>query len=237
MPTDASTSLRTDDLSRDREKKFLKSVFINCPYNSSYTPLLQTMVFALLDFGFYPRSALELDTGTSSRFEKICAIIGDCRFGIHDISQVALNEDTGLPQFNMPFELGLFLGASRNRPMLALPTDCLIIGGRQGDHLKAISDLAGHDISFHDYDHSKLIAAIRRFLSSRVDDILPGAGYVMDRRAAFDQQLPDMLAEKQLTFEEMTYLDFGRFAESWLKSFRNFKTKQAALPNAGVSVN
>lgn len=229
MTTDTIPFRGPDEPSRDREKKFRKSVFINCPYNSSYTPLLQTIVFALLDFGFYPRSALELDTGISSRFEKICAMIGDCRFGIHDISQVALNDNTGLPQFNMPFELGLYLGASRGRPMLALPSDCLIIGGRQGDHFKAISDLAGHDISFHDFDHTKLIAAIRRFLSSRVDDILPGASYVMDRRAAFDQQLPDMLAEKQLTFEEMTYLDFGRFAEAWLKNFRSFKTKQSAL--------
>jgi hypothetical protein len=33
------------------------------------------------------------------------------QFGIHDVSRVELDESNKLPRFNMPLELGLFLGA------------------------------------------------------------------------------------------------------------------------------
>jgi hypothetical protein len=35
----------------------------------------------------------------------------ECRFGIHDISRIEHDTVNHLPRFNMPFELGLFLGA------------------------------------------------------------------------------------------------------------------------------
>ena len=40
-------------------------------------------------------------------------MIADCRYGIHDISRTELDRDSGLPRFNMPLELGIFLGAKR----------------------------------------------------------------------------------------------------------------------------
>jgi hypothetical protein len=46
------------------------------------------------------------------RIEKILDIIDQCRLGIHDISRTEQNEH-GLSRFNMPLELGLFLGARR----------------------------------------------------------------------------------------------------------------------------
>jgi len=58
------------------------------------------------------RCALEADDSGDVRIEKILAIIDQCKLGIHDISRTELNEHS-LPRFNMPLELGLFLGASR----------------------------------------------------------------------------------------------------------------------------
>jgi hypothetical protein len=46
------------------------------------------------------------------RIEKILDIIDQCKLGIHDISRTELNEHS-LPRFNMPLELGLFLGKRR----------------------------------------------------------------------------------------------------------------------------
>ena len=80
-------------------------VFINCPFDQQYQPLLRAILFAVHDCGFRARSALEVEDSGEVRVQRILRIIGDSPYGIHDISRV----DT--PRFNMPLELGLFLGA------------------------------------------------------------------------------------------------------------------------------
>ena len=41
----------------------------------------------------------------------ICDIIKASRFGIHDVSRTESDKASALPRFNMPLELGFFLGA------------------------------------------------------------------------------------------------------------------------------
>ncbi len=93
------------------ERPYRHSVFINCPFDEDYVELFDTAVFAVHDCGFIARSALEIDDGAQVRIEKIIAVIRQCRYGIHDISRTELDITTELPRFNMPLELGLFLGA------------------------------------------------------------------------------------------------------------------------------
>ena len=85
------------------------SVFINCPFDPDYRPLFEAMVFTVARCGFAPRCAMEIVDGAGTRIEKIMDLIGKCPLGIHDISRTGLDHDSGLPRFNMPFELGLFL--------------------------------------------------------------------------------------------------------------------------------
>ena len=54
----------------------------------------------------------ELDDGGQTRIDKIFALIEQCRYGIHDLSPTELDAVNNLPRFNMPLELGLFLGPS-----------------------------------------------------------------------------------------------------------------------------
>ena len=88
-----------------------ESVFLNVPFDRAYRPLFEAMVFAVHDCGFRPRCALEASDGGHVRVQKIAAIIRECRLGIHDISRTELDRKSRLPRFNMPFELGVFLGA------------------------------------------------------------------------------------------------------------------------------
>jgi hypothetical protein len=49
---------------------FETSVFLNCPFDDEYLPLLRPILFAIIDLGFTPRIALEsLDSG-KPRIEK-----------------------------------------------------------------------------------------------------------------------------------------------------------------------
>ena len=45
--------------------------------------------------------------------DKLYNLISECRYGIHDLSGTELDPEHGLPRFNMPLELGIFLGAKR----------------------------------------------------------------------------------------------------------------------------
>ena len=78
-----------------------------------YKQLFDAMVFAVHDCGFIARCALEEEDASQVRIDKIYDIIADCRYGIHDISRIELDEASGFPRFNMPLELGVFLGAKK----------------------------------------------------------------------------------------------------------------------------
>ena len=75
--------------------------------------MLRAIAFVLKACGYTPRCALETDNAAEVRVEKILRIIGECGLSIHDISRTEVDGQSKLPRFNMPFELGLFLGAAR----------------------------------------------------------------------------------------------------------------------------
>ncbi len=86
------------------------NVFLNCPFDDDYRELFEAIVFSVTACGFRLRCALEEDDASKIRFEKLCTIIEACSHSIHDLSRTELNENN-LPRFNMPFELGLTIGA------------------------------------------------------------------------------------------------------------------------------
>ena len=81
------------------------NVFINCPFDEEYRPMFRAMVFVIHDAGFIARCALEAENSAQARLDKILNIIDECKYGIHDLSRTELSHNSGLPRFNMPFEL------------------------------------------------------------------------------------------------------------------------------------
>ena len=100
--------------------------------------------------GLFARCALEASDSGEARIDKILAIIAKCKFGIHDISRTELSKNTKLPRFNMPLELGLFLGAKTFGPREARAKVCLILDRQKYRYQKFCSDIAGQDIEAHD---------------------------------------------------------------------------------------
>lgn len=90
-----------------------RDVFVNCPFDSQYRSFFYAIVFTVIRSGFVARCALETDNSADNRFDKICQIIKECRYGIHDISRTEADGNPPLPRFNMPLELGVFLGAKK----------------------------------------------------------------------------------------------------------------------------
>lgn len=90
-----------------------RDVFINCPFDDDFAPGFRALVFGVIGCGYRARCAREVDDAAETRIEKLYRIIEQSRYGIHDISKTELDSDSGLPRFNMPLELGIFLGAKR----------------------------------------------------------------------------------------------------------------------------
>lgn len=50
---------------------FEKNVFINCPFDAAFEPILQSIMFAVVYLGFYPRIATESNDSGENRLEKL----------------------------------------------------------------------------------------------------------------------------------------------------------------------
>ena len=114
------------------------------------------MVFAVHDCGFIARCALEEEDASQVRIDKIYSIIADCRYGIHDISRIELDDASGFPRFNMPLELGIFLGAKKFGVEEQKKKKCLVLDREPYRYQQFISDIAGQDIQAHNNTPEKL---------------------------------------------------------------------------------
>lgn len=102
---------RQEEVNFDGAKAVDQRRLHQLPLDDDYAPIFQALIFTIYACGFRPRSAREVDDGGQTRIEKLFRIIEQCRYGIHDLSRTELDELHQLPRFNMPLELGMFLGA------------------------------------------------------------------------------------------------------------------------------
>jgi hypothetical protein len=144
------------------------NVFVNCPFDEGYKTQFRAVTFTILHCGCIPRCALEIVDSAQTRISKIQAIIGDCRLGVHDISRTELNKN-GLPRFNMPFELGLFLGAKRFGNAIQKQKRCLILDREQYRYQEFISDIAGQDVEGHQNEPQQIVIKVRDFIDNALE--------------------------------------------------------------------
>ncbi len=142
------------------------SVFINCPFDSEYQPLFEAIVFCVAACGFIPRCTLELTDAGEVRIENIYRLINQCNHGIHDISRTEVaDQPYALSRFNMPLELGIFLGAKRFGGRSSQKR-CLIIDRAPYRYKRFISDIGGQDIKAHNKRPATAIRHVRDWLQS-----------------------------------------------------------------------
>ncbi len=193
------------------------SVFINCPFDPNDRTMLFAAVFAIFDCGYQPRCALETEDGGEVRIEKIQRIISACKFGIHDISLTELG-DNGLPRFNMPFELGVFLGAKQFGKGRQTQKVTLIVDRQAHRYQAFLSDIAGQDIRSHSSTPEGLITCIRNWLSNSTRrTTIPGAAHIVRRYQEFQNALPTLCAELQLETPQLLFNEYARIAATWLQ--------------------
>lgn len=195
-------------------------VFINCPYDEEYRPLFQALLFAIHDCGMTARSALEVENGAEVRIEKIGRIIGECAHSIHDLSRVETDGRTGLPRMNMPFELGLFLGARRYGGVQHRRKTCLILDREPYRYRLFLSDISGQDIRAHHDDPAQLIRAVRNGLATtRPAAVVLHSGSMMARRYdAFLREMPALCRRLALDADDLGHRDLALVISVWVQT-------------------
>ena len=197
------------------------NVFINCPFDSAYKPLFDAIVFAVHDCGFVARCALEEGDASQVRIDKIYNIIENCRYGIHDISRTELDEISRLPRFNMPLELGIFLGAKRFGVEDQKGKKCLVMDKEQYRYQKFISDIAGQDIFVHNNSPEEIIRVVRDWLGTASGRrTIPGGGIIWRHYQDFLNDLPQLAQRFQLELADLE--DFNNYiyaVAGWLSLY------------------
>ena len=198
------------------------NVFINCPFDSAYQELFDAMLFAVHDCGFIPRCALEEEDASQVRIDKIYSIIADCRYGIHDISRTELDAGSGLPRFNMPLELGVFLGAKKFGIEEQKEKNCLILDAEPHRYQKFISDIAGQDIQAHNATSEAIVKVVRNWLrNASLCETIPGGSIIWRRYQDFRRDLPQTAQECHLTVEDLIFNDYTLMVTRWLRTKAN----------------
>jgi hypothetical protein len=192
-------------------------VFINCPFDLEYRPFFQAIIFVVIRSGFRARCALETDDATENRCEKIFKIIKDCHYGIHDISRTELDPKHRLPRFNMPLELGIFLGAKRFGTRIHKPKRCIVFDREKYRYQKYISEIAGHDIHSHDRKLKLLIEKVATWLRDQSrNEKIPGGRKMVVEFADFRSKMKKICSSKNLQPDELSFGDYTAIVTQYL---------------------
>ncbi len=188
------------------------NVFVNCPFDGAYRASFEALLFTITASGYRVRCALEAEDSGDIRFDKLCRLIGESDRTIHDLSRIEVGENE-LPRFNMPFELGLALGAKRFGGKRQKAKSALIMVAEPYRLPAYLSDLGGNDPVIHHRDPLHVIKVVRRFLhASPSGEPLPGQHMFIEIFERFKHDLPGIAAARRVRHEEIhPYEDYRAY--------------------------
>jgi hypothetical protein len=225
-------------------ESFGRSVFINCPFDFAYLPILRPIIFCLIELGFEPRIALErLDSG-ETRVQKLIELIGDSKFAIHDLSRLKAEKEGEFFRLNMPFELGLDVGCKSFGSNQLSTKKCLILEAERYRYQVALSDLSNSDIAVHNNDPERALTEVRNWLSTEAKLKAPrGPSALWGRFIEFMGDNYDTLRRRGFSDKDIENLPIGELLpciREWVDSRRTLaaaptKRRRKARPQVKQS--
>jgi plasmid stabilization system protein ParE len=196
-----------------------KAVFINCPFDDGFKPIFRAIVFTILSSGYFPRCALDATDGAEIRISKIAEMIGECDWGIHDLSRIEVDA-AGVPRFNMPMELGIHLGARLLGAARHKRKRALILEAKPHRYDAALSDISGQDIEVHANSPAEAIRCVRNWLSEHrtpKEPPLPGPTALLGDYRLFRKEARIILREQRLDpLDRLSHNDFLFVVRYWM---------------------
>lgn len=150
---------------RNKFVGFKNNVFINCPFDQEYYPILKPILFTILYCNLTPIIS-ETKDSDANRFEEIQRLIGTSKLSIHDLSRMQPAKSGDLPRFNMPLELGVDIGCKKFGSKLQKTKKYLILEKEAFRYKIALSDISGQDIKYHNSEPIKAVKSLRDWFKS-----------------------------------------------------------------------
>lgn len=197
---------------------FDKNVFINCPFDNDYKPLLRAMLFTTVVCGYEPRIASESSDSLQVRLDKISKLIEESRYSIHDISRMTAEKKDEFARFNMPFELGIDFGSRIYGGRMLSRKKSLIFDKERHRYQKALSDLAGVDIKAHKSDPDEIIYELRNWIRNDLDMVCKPGSQLCDMYKIFYGDFKQIMKQagfQQRDIDKMSPKEFVYYVKKW----------------------
>jgi hypothetical protein len=201
------------------EEDFSRNVFINCPFDPEYVPLLRSLLFTVIFVGYNPRIASERFDSGEARISKICDLIKCSRYSIHDISRIQSSRRGEYYRLNMPLELGIDIGCRLASKGILQSKTCLILEKDKYRYQKALSDLSNSDIKSHNNDPETLVFQVRNWFTELGLRNVPSATKIWERfnefmADFFEARERDGYQDRDLEF--MPVPEYMDFVKEWI---------------------
>ena len=146
-----------------QDDSFSRNVFINCPFDREYIPILRPLLFTVLYLGYLPRITSESSDSLQQRIHKIRDLIEVSKFSVHDLSRIKSQKSGDFYRLNMAFELGIDYGCRLFKEGAARNKRCLILAEERYQYRRALSDLSGVDIKKHSNEPEEVVRQTRNW--------------------------------------------------------------------------
>jgi hypothetical protein len=167
------------------------------------------------------RCAREIDNSGQVRLDKIYELMAESKYGIHGISRTSLDRVNRLPRFNMPLELGIFLGATKFGTGRQKDKSCLILDREPYRYQKYCSDISGQGIRAHHNRLDGIVKSVRNWLSNHLTSRniqVPGHAKIFERFERFRYELPAICATLQLEPKDLIFNEYTTIVVGWLRA-------------------
>jgi hypothetical protein len=192
---------------------FHKNVFVNCPFDEEFYDLLRPLLFTIVYVDLTPRIALEVMDSGKVRIDRILGLIRESQYAIHDLSRIVAVAPGDLYRLNMPFELGIDLGARYFGPGELSKKRCLVLETEPYRYKAALSDLSGSDIAHHGNEPVRVVVAVRNWLKNACKVNAPGPTLIWDSFNYFMAELHDDLLDRGFSKNDVDVLPIPELIE------------------------
>lgn len=207
---------------------FNENIFINCPFDEDYKPILKALVFCTIYLGYKPLLSETLNSA-NSRMEGIQNLISKAKYSIHDLSRMEATKKNELARFNMPFELGIDMGCKRFGKGKYKDKFLLIFDKIRHRYKKALSDLSGNDIEIHNNSPEIAIRKFRNWMYriQKTKVKMDSGNKIWERYNEFNGDFYQISKDNELSrydIDEMPWDEFCQYILDWKEGHANFKS-------------
>jgi hypothetical protein len=191
-------------------------VFINCPFDETYSKLLWVVLFTYKRLGIEPCIATGNTDCATNRLDKIITSIQESDISFHDLSRNESEKVNESYRLNMAFELGIDYGLNRVRRE---PKKLLVVESKRYSIKKALSDYDGMDVQNYTDSAPLLMKIIRDWLVNNhcIKNTLGASG--LDREyTSFQTHLFNKLTNEGFSQNDINTLPINMFlilVEKW----------------------